>query len=114
MSKKTDPKKKSPCQKRIPFKKGGCERDRAIQSAGGKACAEKKRLMKTMREWAVIFRDTPMKDDPRLTMGGGVALRMYHAALEGDVRAAEFLSRLQGEMVEKVQNVEPPKLVDDI
>lgn len=105
---------KNPHPKRIPFKKGGCARDRAIQSAGGKAAGEKKRLMKTMKEWAIIFRDTPMKEDPRLTMGGAVALRMYHEAVNGDVRAAEFLSRLQGEMVEKVETTEVPKLIDDI
>ncbi len=103
-------------RRRAPFVKGGCAADREVQSKGGKACAKARLLRRTMREWALAFRDAPAKsrDDPTLTMGGEVVRRMYANANEGDVRAAEFLAKLQGEMVERVETAEVPKLVDDI
>ena len=67
-----------------------------------------------MREWAEIFRDTPTKADPRLSMGGAVALRMYDEAIAGNVKAARLLAELQGEMEEQIAIKEIPKMIDDI
>ena len=66
------------------------------------------------REWAEIFRETPTKADPRLSMGGAVVLRMYDQAMNGNVKAARLLAELQGEMEEQIAIKELPKMIDDI
>ena len=73
-----------------------------------------RRLKRTMRQWAEIFRDVPTKADPRMGMGGAVILRMYDEAMAGDVKAARFLAELQGEMEEQISIKEIPKMIDDI
>ena len=95
-----------------PFKPG--EEAREMGRKAGIKSGKVRRLKRTMREWAEIFRDTPTKVDPRMTMGGAVALRMYDAAMAGDVKAARLLAELQGEMEEQIAIKEIPKMIDDI
>ena len=61
-----------------PFKPG--EEAREMGRRAGIKSGKVRRLKRTMREWAEIFRDTPTKADPRLSMGGAVALRLYDQA----------------------------------
>ncbi|MBR3223064.1 MAG: hypothetical protein IKF72_12655 [Kiritimatiellae bacterium] len=95
-----------------PFKPG--EEAREMGRRAGIKSGKVRRLKRTLREWAEIFRDTPTKADPRLTMGGAVALRMYDEAMLGNVRAARLLAELQGEMEEQISIKEIPKMIDDI
>lgn len=95
-----------------PFKPG--EEAREMGRRAGIKSGKVRRLKRTLREWAEIFRDVPTKADPRLTMGGAVALRMYDEAMAGDVRAARFLAELQGELEEQIAIKQIPKMIDDI
>ena len=95
-----------------PFKSG--EEAREMGRRAGIKSGKVRRLKRTMREWAEIFRDTPTKADPRLSMGGAVALRMYDEAIAGNVKAARLLAELQGEMEEQIAIKEIPKMIDDI
>jgi len=90
------------------------ETARELGRKGGKASVKVRRLKRTMREWAEIFRDTPTRAYPRMTMGGAVALKMYDQAIAGDVKAARLLAELQGEMEEQITLKEIPKLIDDV
>lgn len=87
---------------------------RELGRKGGRASVKVRQLKRTMREWAEIFRDTPTRADPRMTMGGAVALKMYDQAIAGDVKAARLLAELQGEMEEQITLKEIPKLIDDV
>ena len=95
-----------------PFKAGEEAREMGRRAAAH--CNKIRRLKKTMRQWAEIFRDTPSKADPNMTMGAAAVLKMYNAAIKGDVRAAQFLAELQGEMEAQVSIKELPKMIDDI
>lgn len=95
-----------------PFKPG--EEAREMGRRAGIKSGKVRRLKRTLREWAEIFRDVPTKADPRMTMGGAVALRMYDEAMAGDVKAARFLAELQGEMEEQISVKGIPKMIDDI
>ena len=95
-----------------PFERG--EEAREMGRRGAEKANRVRRLKRTMREWAEIFRDTPTKADERMGMGGAVVLKMYDEAMTGDVRAARFLAELQGEMEERVAIKEIPKMIDDI
>lgn len=95
-----------------PFKAG--EEAREMGRRAGIKSGKVRRLKRSLREWAEIFRDAPTKADPRLTMGGAVTLRMYDQAMAGDVKAARLLAELQGEMEEQIAIKEIPKMIDDI
>lgn len=105
----------------IQFEKGkkappfDSETARELGKKGGKVSGKVRRMKRSLREWAQIFRDMPVDGDSKMTMGGAVALRMYDEAIKnGDVKAARFLAELQGEMEEQISIKEIPKLVDDI
>ena len=66
-----------------PFKAG--EEAREMGRRGAAKTNKVRRLKRTMREWAEIFRDTPTKADERMGMGGAVVLKMYDEAMAGDV-----------------------------
>lgn len=83
-------------------------------SKAGKRSGEVRRLRKTMREWAMIMRDIPASGNPDITQGAKVVQRMYREAMKGDVKAAQFLSELMGEMETKIEIMKIPKLVDDV
>ena len=81
---------------------------------GGIKSGKRRRLKRTLKEWALMLRDAPAKADPKMNMGGAVILKMYDSAIAGDVKAARLLAELQGEMVEQIAMKELPKLIDDI
>ena len=95
-----------------PWKPG--EEAREMGRKAGIKSGKVRRLKRTLREWAEIFRDTPTRSDPKMTMGGALAPRMYDEAMAGNVQAARLLAELQGEMVEQVEVKELPKMVDSI
>ncbi len=90
------------------------ETARELGRRAGIKSGKVRRLKRSLREWAEIFRDTPTRADPKMTMGGAVALKMYDQAIDGDVKAARFLAELQGEMEEQITLNEIPKLIDDV
>ena len=103
----------SDSRKAPPFAPGE-EYTREMARKGAAASKRIRRIKKSMREWALIFRDLPSKADPKMSMAAEVILKMYNAAINGDVKAANFLAELQGEMEERVSIKELPKLIDDI
>jgi hypothetical protein len=101
-------------KKHPPFEKGSKEAKEASKKAVA-ARRKKMELKRQMKDWAIIFRDTPTKEDPNLTMGGAVVLEMYQAAIfKQDVKAAHFIAELLGELVEQVDIKNLPILRDDI
>ena len=95
-----------------PFKPG--EEAREMGRRAGIKSGKVRRLKRSLREWAEIFRDMPAKNDPHMTMGGAVALKLYDSAMAGDVKAARLIAELQGEMEEQIAIKEIPKMIDDI
>lgn len=99
-----------------PHKKGDpktVERGRK----GGQAYAKKQAQKRTMREWAVLLGELPIKEGTvkapkngskeamekaNLTMDGAVLAAMYTKATKGDVKAAEFLAKLKGQTSDDV------------
>lgn len=97
------------------FKKGD---KRTVESArkGQKKSVEVQAQKRSMREWAVIFGQLPLKDgklsdpknaseikDSNLTMDAAIIANMYAKASKGDVRAAEFLAKLKAQMADQVE-----------
>ena len=95
-----------------PFKAG--EEAREMGRRGAAKTNRIRRLKRSVKEWLLGFRDTPTKADPRMTMGGAVALRLYDEAMAGDVKAARLILEAQGELEEQIAIKEIPKMIDDI
>lgn len=106
---KLHPENLKPCKKGDPANK---EKGRI----GGKRSQEVQAQKRTMREWAVIFGQLPLKDgklsdpknaseikDSNLTMDAAIIANMYAKASKGDVRAAEFLAKLKAQMADQVE-----------
>ena len=96
------------------FKKG---ETRTVESArkGQKKSTEAQIKKRTMREWAQMYGELPLhpgkiKDaksaegikDANPTMDGAVLAAMYNRALKGDVRAANFLAQMKGQLTEDI------------
>ena len=96
-----------------PFAKGD-ERTKELARRGAEKANRVRRLKRSVKEWLLGFRDTPTKADPRMTMGGAVALRLYDEAIAGDVKAARLILEAQGELEEQIAIKEIPKMIDDI
>ncbi len=109
-----------PCRPRPPnaappFQKGE-ERTRAAGRKGAQARKEKLALFKSLRDAALALKDIPAKGRGFSQMSNGVATiaAMYEASQRGDAKAANFLAKLMGEMVERVETTNTPILLDDI
>ena len=90
------------------------------QRKGAKRSNEVQAQKRSMREWAVLIGNLPMKDGkltdpktaaqlakespdkPNVTMEGAVIIAMYNKALKGDTKAAMFLAKLKEQMAEEV------------
>lgn len=96
------------------FKKG---ETRTVDSArkGQKKSTEAQIRKRTMREWAEMYGSLPLhpdkvKDpksaegirDANPTMDGAVIGAMYGKAVKGDVRAANFLAQMKGQIGEEI------------
>ena len=99
-----------------PFKKGDASA-KGTQRKGARASNAKQAQAKSMRELALYYGQLPVKkgsvklpktaskEDAQKanpTMDALVIAAMYNKAAKGDVRAAEFLTKLKGEMTEDV------------
>lgn len=80
------------------------------QSAGGRASVEVRRKKKQMREWAEVFGSMPFKvrnadgSESDTDYDGAIVAGLYQKAIqEQDVRAAEFLAKLTGQLKEQVE-----------
>lgn len=106
---KLHPENLKPCKKGDPANK---DKGRI----GGKRSQEVQAQKRSMREWAVIFGQLPLKDgklsdpknaseikDSNLTMDAAIIANMYAKASKGDVRAAEFLAKLKAQMADQVE-----------
>ena len=96
------------------FKKGEA---RTVDSArkGQRKSTEAQIRKRTMREWAQMYGELPLhpdkiKDpksaegirDANPTMDGAVIGAMYGKAVKGDVRAANFLAQMKGQIGEEI------------
>ena len=86
------------------------------QRNGGRKSQEVQAQKRTMREWAVLFGNLPMRDgkisdpktasevkDSNLTMDGAIIAAMYSKAAKGDTKAAMFLAKLKEQMADEVK-----------
>ena len=86
------------------------------QRNGGRKSQEVQAQKRSMREWAVIFGQLPLKDgklsdpktasevkDSNLTMDGAIIAAMYSKAAKGDTKAAMFLAKLKEQMADEVK-----------
>ena len=110
---KLHPENLRPCKKGDPANK---DKGRI----GGRKSQEVQAQKRSMREWAVLIGNLPMKDGkltdpktaaqlakespdkPNVTMEGAVIIAMYNKALKGDTKAAMFLAKLKEQMAEEV------------
>ena len=109
------PRRPRPPNAAPPFQKGE-ERARAAGRKGAQARKEKLALFKSLRDAALALKDIPAKGRGFSQMSNGVATiaAMYEASQRGDAKAANFLAKLMGEMVERVETTNTPILLDDI
>ena len=98
-----------------PIKKGDpTAKDK--QRLGGKKSQQVQAQKRTMREWAILFGNLPMRDgkisdpktasevkDSNLTMDGAIIAAMYSKAAKGDTKAAMFLAKLKEQMADEVK-----------
>ena len=106
---KLHPENLKPCKKGDPANK---DKGRL----GGKKSQQVQAQKRTMREWAVLIGNLPMKDgkltdpktasevkDSNLTMDGAIIAAMYSKAAKGDTKAAMFLAKLKEQMADQVE-----------
>ena len=106
---KLHPENLKPCKKGDPANK---DKGRI----GGKRSQEVQAQKRTMREWAILFGNLPMRDgkitdpktasevkDSNLTMDGAIIAAMYSKAAKGDTKAAMFLAKLKEQMADEVK-----------
>lgn len=81
-----------------------------IARKGGIASGEARRKKKTMREWAEVFGAMPFKvrnadgSETETDYDGAVMSAIYQRAItEQDVRSAEFIAKLKGELEVKIK-----------
>ena len=98
-----------PCRKGDPATKEKARK-------GGKKSQEAQIKKRTMREWAEMLGELPVRKEDRLkdpksadtikdanlTMDGQVIAAMYAKASKGDVRAVNFLAQLKGQLQEEI------------
>jgi hypothetical protein len=106
---KLHPENLKPCKKGDPANK---DKGRL----GGKKSQQVQAQKRTMREWAILFGNLPMRDgkitdpktasevkDSNLTMDGAIIAAMYSKAAKGDTKAAMFLAKLKEQMADEVK-----------
>ena len=97
------------------FKKGD-KRTTELARKGQTKSVEVQAQKRTMREWAILFGNLPMKDgkltdpktatdvkDSNMTMDGAIIAAMYSKAAKGDTKAALFLAKLKEQMADQVE-----------
>lgn len=91
-------------------------RDPSVPSKGGRACARKKAILRSMREWARVIAGTAAKDRDfaEMTLGGKVVKAQFDSAIGGDTRAAEFIAKLTGELADGADIRIVPRVLDDV
>lgn len=97
----------------VPFQEFSAEKQREIQSMGGKASGEAKRRKKAFRETVqqIAAMGVPDKVLKKLKEQGiskedatyqtAIVLKMFHEAMSGNVAAFNTLVNVAGEMVNK-------------
>ena len=75
---------------------------------GGIASGEARRKKKSLREWALFWRDRP-SPDPAMTMGAAAAEAMFREAIAGNPSAFRELARILGEEVDRHELVTETK-----
>lgn len=88
------------------------EKKKAIQSAGGKACGKKRRLIKSLKEAYLAELE---KDGKSGNNFQAVAKAMVREAVSGNVAAAKELAHILGEDIVRIDtsNAIPIQLIDD-
>lgn len=84
---------------------------RELAAKAGRASGASRRRKKSMKEWAKILGALPIQvtlpDASNLDsdLNGAAIMAMYKSAMKGNVKSAQFLAKLRGELEEQV-NVE--------
>lgn len=84
---------------------------RELAAKAGRASGASRRRKKSMKEWAKILGALPIQvtlpDASNLDsdLNGATIMAMYKSAMKGNVKSAQFLAKLRGELEEQV-NVE--------
>lgn len=93
------------------------EKKKAIQSAGGKACGKKRRLIKSLKEAYLEELEETKKTSSGKKLNGfqAVAKAMVREAVSGNVAAAKELAHILGEDIVRIDtsNAIPIQLIDD-
>lgn len=79
------------------------EERKKIATKGGKASGESKRLAKSLREAAKNLGEEVIvnSNGDKATRNYVIIMQQYNRAMNGDIKAAKFLTQLLGELVEK-------------
>ena len=93
-----------------PLNERTTEERRRIAIQGGKASGEARRKNRLLREWAEVFGAQPFKvlnadgSTTDSTYDGAVVASAYkRAIMEQDIRAAEFIAKITGQIESKVK-----------
>lgn len=112
----------------IPRTTLSTEEAKRMGSKGGKKSAEKRRQNKTFKELCSTFANSKLTnaefqaklknlgiEDEELTNKTAMMVSLYMQVLKGNVKAFEVFRDTMGEqVVQKVEDVTPPKIVDDV
>lgn len=90
------------------------ETARAAGRKGGLASGAARREQRTLKEYALALRDTPLNGKPDLTQGGAAVAAMFKQAQRGNVSAFNAIADLLGENEQRNAVVVVPTIVDDI
>ena len=86
---------------------------RELSIKGQKASTEAKRARKTLRQELEILMS--MVDDNGKTWQENISTSLIKQALKGNTKAYEIIRDTMGQKpIEQIQQIEPPKIVDDI
>lgn len=81
---------------------------RELAAKAGRASGASRRRKKSMKEWAKLIGAQPIQvtlpDASNLDsdLNGASIMAMYKSAMKGNVKAAQFLAKLRGELDEEV------------
>lgn len=94
----------------IPTNRRSKEEARELGRKGGKASGEARRRKRVMREWVELFGSKPIKvqnadgSNEDTDYNGAVVANIYRKAIvEGDMKAAEMVAKMNGIFEDKIK-----------
>lgn len=89
----------------IPMNKRSPEEQKRICSMGGKASGESKRRAKTLKEAAKALGEEVIvnSNGDQATRNYVIVMQQFNAAMQGNLKAAQFIAKLLGEFSDSDQ-----------